>query len=340
MNWFFKRKTKIHYVADGVDWVISEIGKSLQKHLADYEVIVSPDFSQATVNDIIHFSNRYQIDQITEEIKSKKILITYYHGENDDHELVEKFKSKMHLIKFIVTSNELTKKHLLESGFEESKIVVIPIGIEVSDFIEVNAEEKAKLRTEFGVPNDSYAIGSFVKDGNGWGDGMEPKLIKGPDVFCDVIEKLNQQLNGKVFVVLTGPARGYVKKRLDDAKIPYIHKFLDDYSEIVNYYNLIDLYIIPARLEGGPRSVLEAPAAGVPVVSTRVGMVPEIIENGVSGFITEIEDVDKLTEYSKQVLLDKDLAKKFVEEARKSISRYDYGYISNEFNDLIYKKLK
>lgn len=60
-----------------------------------------------------------------------------------------------------------------------------------------------------------------------------------------------------------------------------------DDAEMRRFYNSCDLYICASRSEGGPRPVLEASACGVPVLSTDVGLVPELIRDGVNGFIVE-----------------------------------------------------
>ena len=73
-------------------------------------------------------------------------------------------------------------------------------------------------------------------------------------------------------MLLSGPARGYVTTR---ARRPVAsrtsHRILDSIREIGPLYAPLDAYVVPARQEGGPKGVLEAMAAGVPLVSTRVG---------------------------------------------------------------------
>ena len=58
----------------------------------------------------------------------------------------------------------------------------------------------------------------------------------------------------------------------------------DDYFSVVDYYRASDLYLITSRSEGGPLSLTESWATGVPVVSTRVGMSADYIRDGENGF--------------------------------------------------------
>lgn len=64
-------------------------------------------------------------------------------------------------------------------------------------------------------------------------------------------------------------------------------KFIDNDDEMRAFYNSLDLYIIASRSEGTPRPAIEAAACGVPVISTDVGIIPELLEDGVNGFIVD-----------------------------------------------------
>ncbi len=75
----------------------------------------------------------------------------------------------------------------------------------------------------------------------------------------------------ELFVLLTGPARGYVRRELERLAIPYRHVFAKDRAELARAYHALDVYVVASRQEGGPKAVLEALASGVPLVTTRVG---------------------------------------------------------------------
>ena len=64
----------------------------------------------------------------------------------------------------------------------------------------------------------------------------------------------------------------------------------------------MDLYLITSREEGGPKGLIESMAAGVPVVSTRVGMAPALIKDGINGAIAAVDDIEGLIEKSMETL--------------------------------------
>jgi glycosyltransferase involved in cell wall biosynthesis len=163
-------------------------------------------------------------------------------------------------------------------------------------------------------------------------------MVKGPDVFCDVVEKLSKDL--PVHVLLTGPSRGYVKNRLSEAGIPYTHRYLEDYNDIVKYFNALDLYIISSRVEGGPKAILESWATGVPLVSTNVGMVPDLMEDGKDGFLVDVDDVENLYLKSKLILEDKKLRNFFIANGLEAVKKNDWNVIAKRYKEEIYDKLK
>ena len=169
-------------------------------------------------------------------------------------------------------------------GNTPDKIVLIPIGVDTSLFRSVTAVDRDSSRKKFAIPDDSIVIGSFQKDGVGWGKGLQPKLIKGPDLYVDNF--FLKRIGYPVFAFLTGPSRGYVKSRLQELGIPFIHKYVQDRSELVSCYHALDLYLVTSREEGGPMGLLESLSSGIPVVSTKVGMAPDLIQDGLNGYIS------------------------------------------------------
>ena len=98
----------------------------------------------------------------------------------------------------------------------------------------------------------------------------------------------------ELYVLLTGPARGYVRSGLDRLGIPYRHLLLPDVDAVRPGYPAIDVCLVASRDEGGPRAVLESMASRVPLVTTRVGQAADLVRHGENGWMVEPEDVDGL----------------------------------------------
>jgi glycosyltransferase involved in cell wall biosynthesis len=193
-----------------------------------------------------------------------------------------------------VTHTEM-RELVLSSGIDSAKVFTIRIGVDESLFSPQMPESRAQARAKLDLPQSAFVIGSFHKDGVGWAEGLEPKAIKGPDVLLETFALLRERIP-ELHVLLSAPARGYVRAGLERLGIPYVHRQLDDYREIAVLYRALDAYVVPSRQEGGPKGVLEAMASGVPVVSTRVGQAAELIEDGVNGWLADVDDAEVLAE--------------------------------------------
>jgi glycosyltransferase involved in cell wall biosynthesis len=191
---------------------------------------------------------------------------------------------------------------ILQSGIPPEKVFLIPLGVNPSNFPRVDAETRAAARKRFGIPPRARVVGSFQKDGVGWGDGLEAKRVKGPDVLLSVIDQLRGDVPD-LFVLLSGPARGYVKAGLQRMGVPFAHDFIEDPRAIAPLYHAIDVYVVSSRQEGGPKAVLEAMSSGVALVTTRVGQAMDLVRHGENGWIAEVEDAGALTAYTREVLI-------------------------------------
>jgi glycosyltransferase involved in cell wall biosynthesis len=238
----------------------------------------------------------------------------------------------------IVVTCEITKRELTKLGVDPAKMPVIPHGVDIGTFSPPSPEERAAARQALGVPEGALVIGSFVKDGQGWGDGNEPKPIKAPDVFLAVLERLRADFP-QMFVVLSGPARGYMKAGLTRLGIPFAHRYLEDYHGLRALYHALDLYLITSRGEGGPVSFPEAWAAGVPTVSTRVGMAADLTVPDETGQVADIDDVEALTRLAARMLGDENLRRHCAANALTAARKLSWRHIAERHFEELYAPL-
>ena len=182
---------------------------------------------------------------------------------------------------------------VLGAGVPNERVHTIPLGIDLEHFPLGGDEARARARDQLGVPRSAFAVGSFQKDGVGWGEGLEPKLVKGPDVLLAALRGLRDAIP-ELFVLLTGPARGFVRRGLERTGIPYLHVNARSRAELARAYHALDAYVVASRQEGGPKAVLESLATGAPLVSTRVGQAPDVVADGVTGLLVDVGDDEAL----------------------------------------------
>ncbi len=274
--------------------------------------------------------------------KNHRVAFPYYHGnphkDNESKDMLKTLSRHHSEIDRIQVTNSFMEEHILNTGIDPNKIFRIPIGVNLSLFEQFTQENKAAIRQKLGIPESAVVIGSFQKDGNGWEDGLTPKLIKGPDIFLETIRILKDSIP-ELFVLLTGPARGYVKKGLEEIGIPYKHIVLDDYTKIGLYYSALDLYIISSRDEGGPKALLESMASGVPVVSTKVGQAIDLITHEINGCLAKVEASEELAHHAQRILQDNDMKIRLVKNGFRTARENAYSNQSllwkNFFNGFV-----
>ncbi|ACF45409.1 glycosyl transferase group 1 [Prosthecochloris aestuarii DSM 271] len=260
--------------------------------------------------------------------RNHRVAFPYYHGnpekDAESREMLAIISRHHHEIDRIQVTNSFMEMHILDTGIDPNKVFRIPIGVNLSLFKEASPKEKNENRKKIGIPRSAVVIGSFQKDGDGWEEGMTPKLIKGPDVFLESLKILKARIP-ELFVLLTGPARGYVKKGLETMGIPYKHAMLDDYTDINFYYSVLDLYIIASRDEGGPKALLESMASGIPVVSTKVGQAIDLVQHNLNGCLCEIEAPEELALYAEKILSDSELKKRIENNGWQTARMHGYS---------------
>ncbi len=223
---------------------------------------------------------------------------------------------------------------VLAAGVDESRVHLIPIGIDLEHFALRDAEARVRARRALDVPLDAFVVGSFQKDGVGWEEGLEPKLVKGPDVLVASLDRLRGRVP-ELFVLLTGPARGYVRGELGRLGIPHRHLLARDRPELAQAFHALDAYVVASRQEGGPKAVLEAMASGVPLVSTRVGQAQTMVEDGVNGLLVEVDDPEALAEAVLRLHGDSGLAEALVADGRATAERFSHERLDSAWEALL-----
>lgn len=342
----FKKWNKIFYVVENSNWSIKWDGKYITSNLKkryNVEARIITNIN-GIKNQILHFGSRgLYVPEAWKNIDTtNKIIYTWFHGNKStpkeiNHAMIESLPEAVEICDFIHTTNNKSKDLFIEWGIPENKIVVIPLGVDLNLFKPADETIKENLKKEFNIPEGHLCIGSFQKDGEGWNEGNEPKWEKGPDIFCDAVIKLAETF--PIFVILIGPARGYVKKRLNGAGIPFYHEYLKNFEDIPKYYHLLDMYIVSSRDEGGPKAVLESMASGIPLITTDVGIAQEIINHGKNGYKVDIEDVDGIVRFSTEILENKEKKSLIVSNALETVKSYSWEKIAQLYYEKMYSKL-
>ncbi len=131
--------------------------------------------------------------------------------------------------------------------------------------------------------------------------------VKRVGVALDVFRLIRRRVRARFLVVGNGPDRPELQRRVSDYRLDDDVVLLGEHEDPVALLSVSDLFLLPSIQESFGLAALEAMACGVPVVASRVGGLPEIIEDGVTGFVRHPDDVEGMAERGVALLTDPDL---------------------------------
>lgn len=167
------------------------------------------------------------------------------------------------------------------AGLSEEKIVVIPNGVDTERFRNAQPVDLS----QFGIPPDTRTL-LFV-------GRLDPQ--KGPFLFLRAVESLvSTYRDFHVLIVGTGPLEEKLRERVVQTGVESRVHFAGWRDDVPAIMKSVDALVLPSQWEGMPNVVLEAMAAGLPVLSTGVEGVTELIQNHQTGLIVEPDSLSAL----------------------------------------------
>ncbi|MEP6892162.1 MAG: glycosyltransferase [Gaiellaceae bacterium] len=209
----------------------------------------------------------------------------------------------------------------------ESKISVIRLGLDLAERTAAPPDARAALRNDLGIPADAFVIG--------WLGRMTE--IKRVDVLLRTIARLPSETH--LLLVGDGPLRAQLEtlpSELDIADRVHFAGFRDDVGTV---YAACDVVALTSANEGTPVTVIEALAAGVPVVSTDVGGVADVVDDGRSGLLAAAGDVEGIAAALERLGSDRELRERMGAAGRAAVlERYSVPRLVHDV-DHLYREL-
>ena len=227
--------------------------------------------------------------------------------------LVERIWAK--LTDRIVTLTEKGKQeHIQLKVAPTDKFAVIPSGVELRDFLRVQ-KSSPTLRQELGIVSGDRVVGSVGR--------FVP--IKGYRYFLEAAKEILDQQSDVLFLLVgDGPLEEELKAFAEALGIAPRAVFAGYRADVAKMIALMDVFVLPSLNEGMGKVVVEAMAEGKPVVATKVGGVPELVLDNLTGILCPPKDSFAMAEAILKLLRNKELARKMGAEGRKRVyPRYD-----------------
>lgn len=275
--------------------------------------------------DLLHV--HYAIPHASVAYLAKQILATYdiyipvvttLHG--TDITLVGKDKSFNPVVTFSINhSNGVTavsenlRQQTLESFEITRDVRVIPNFIDFSRFHNKNRQHFKRAI----APEDERIIihtSNFRK-------------VKNTQDVIRIFQKVNEVIPSKLLMVGDGPERRNTEELARQLEVSQNVRFLGKQDAIEEILSVADLFLMPSSSESFGLAALEAMACHVPVVSSNTGGLPELNVHGVSGFLSNISDIEDMAKHAIYILEDCDRLQVFKDAAFARAKEFDLSKI-------------
>lgn len=221
----------------------------------------------------------------------------------------------------IVTISALQRKELVDDLkiIPAEKAHVIKLGFDLSRFQEDNSSKREMFRTKYDLDKEAVCVGIIGR----------LTAIKNHKMFIEVVDLIADKIQKDVQFIIIGDGEEKVEierlcKQVEEKYKRSLFKFTSWIKEIDIALAGLDVVALTSLNEGTPVSLIEAQAAGVPVVTTNVGGVRDVVEDGVTGYV--IDDIEPLKFAKKLELLINS------KEKREKMSQNGWNHVREEFS--------
>jgi glycosyltransferase involved in cell wall biosynthesis len=210
----------------------------------------------------------------------------------------------------LLTVSDEVRAELLALGIgSPERLTVVPLGLDLHRFVECGAR-RGELRRELGVEGSVPLVGIVAR--------LAP--VKAHEVFLQAARSVSDRVPGVQFLVVgDGERRGALEAMARGLGLRDRVRFLGWRADLDRVYADLDLAVLCSRNEGSPVSLIEAMASGRAVVATRVGGVPDVVDDGVTGHLVAPGDPRGLADAMVGLLADPERRRAFGAAGRKRV---------------------
>jgi glycosyltransferase involved in cell wall biosynthesis len=213
------------------------------------------------------------------------------------------------------------------------KISIIHSGVDLNRY-HITAEKRQQKKKDLGIPADSLIIG-YV----GW---LIP--IKGVTYLVSAMTKVLEKYPKSILVLVgkgddKGEEERKLKERVERAGLADKVRFLGWRADVDEIMGCFDIFVLPSLNEGMGRVLVEAMAAGLPIVASRVGGIPDLVKDGKNGRLVPPADATALAKAISALLEDKKKRKRMGQAGAKMCRQYSteamVAQIDNLYRELL-----
>ncbi|WP_026485638.1 glycosyltransferase family 4 protein [Caldanaerobius polysaccharolyticus] len=223
-----------------------------------------------------------------------------------------------------MNSEDYNAARKLRLRVKDAVFYVHGVGLDIDKYFINDENRRKELKEEFGFGDRDIVILTVA----------ELNANKNHKQIIDSLGILKSYDNIYYLVVGLGEYESYLKEYIHDKGLDNKVKLLGFRRDIPELLCISDVFALTSMREGLPRCIMEAMAAGKPVIATDVRGNRDLVKDGINGYLVPINDVNTTVEAIKKLVQDKDLRIKMGDEGRKIIKDYSIDKVLKEMDEI------
>ena len=333
-----RRGHHVHFISTETPYRLGEFQAGLSFHQVltpTYPLFREPQYLLSLANRIVQVAREssldiihahYAIPHATAAFLSRQVLASGATG------TVPKVVTTLHGTDITLIGNDPSYSQIVAFSIEQSDAVTAvsenlrqqtygdlgiraPITV-IPNFLDCSVHRRTEtpgLRQRFAGPDPATRIVVHVSN-------FRP--VKRIDLVMAVFDRIRHKVPARLLLVGDGPELATAHRLSRDLGMASLVSTVGAQEEVTPLLSVSDVFLLPSEQESFGLAGLEAMACGVPVVAARVGGLPEVIEDGVSGFLHPLDGVDEMASSAVALLTDRDLHARTAAAARRRVEEH------------------
>ncbi|EZP75885.1 group 1 glycosyl transferase [Parageobacillus genomosp. 1] len=339
---------EIHFISSSMPFRLNKIYGNIYYHevsVNQYSVFQYPPYDLALANKIAEVAKREQLDVLHAHYAVPHAVCAVLARQMVGGKL--KIVTTLHGTDITVLGYDPSLSDMIKFGIEQSDVVTAVSNALVRQTYELLDVQKP-IQTIYNFVDERVYCRkdvSYLKKEYGIGENEKViihvsnfrKVKRVPEVVR-AFSLIRKQLPAKLLLVGDGPEMPVVSRLVEELGLNEDVRFLGKQDRLDELYSISDVKLLLSEKESFGLVLLEAMACGVPCIGTTIGGIPEVIEDGETGFLCELGNVEEIAEKAMQILTDPHLhtymAKQAVQtvykkfHSREIVGQYEDIYVS------------
>ncbi|MFX3622797.1 MAG: N-acetyl-alpha-D-glucosaminyl L-malate synthase BshA [Ectobacillus sp.] len=345
-----ERGHEIHFITSGMPFRLNKFYPNIYCHEVEvnqYSVFQYPPYDLALASKMAEVAKREKLDLLHVHYAMPHAVCAYLAKQMVGESL--KIVTTLHGTDITILGYDSSLNNLIRFGIEKSDVVTA-VSSSLAEETHRLIKPKKQIQTVYNFIDERvYRAQDMSHLRKEYGISKEEKVIIHISNFRkvkrveDVIRSfaiIEQSVPAKLLLVGDGPEYGAMTRLVKCLNLEHKVLFLGKQDNVEDLLAMSDLLLLLSEKESFGLVLLEAMSCGVPCIGTNVGGIPEVIEDGETGYICELGDIDGIASKAINVLQNEVLHKHITIQAKKAVTdRFGSNHIVSQYESIYYQLL-